>query len=389
LVVGMLIGTWIAGGIVPMFIVYGLELISPRHFLVAACVICCVVSLATGSSWTTAGTVGIALIGIGQGLGLPLAWTAGAIISGAYFGDKMSPLSDTTNLAPAVAGAGLFEHVRHMVATTAPSLVIALMLYGWMGHQHGAAAADLTAVRSIALGLQAKFAITPWLLVPPAVVFALVLARVPALPALFVGVLLGGACAGVFQGRRLGEVLTTAYGGFKAETGVAAVDTLLTRGGMESMYATIAIILCAMCFGGVMEKSGMLGVLAAAVLRRARGAGGLIAATLGTAVGVNVLAPDQYLSLVVPGRMYRNAYRDAGLHPKNLSRALEDAGTLTSPLVPWNSCEAYMHATLGVFPFAYLPFAFFNLINPLVSLLYGYLGWTITRLPPVAPPAPR
>lgn len=389
LVVGMLIGTWIASGVVPLLIVYGLKLLSPHVFLFATCLICAVVSLATGSSWTTAGTVGIALIGIGTGLGVPLPMVAGAIVSGAYFGDKMSPLSDTTNLAPAVAGSELFEHVRHMIFTTGPSLAIALVLYLLVGLRYGGDRVATGSVEAIVGGLTANYVITPWLLVPPLLVIAMVVLKMPALPALLIGTVLGGIGASVFQGVSLARLLDIAYNGFTATTGVKAVDDLLTRGGMASMYGTIGIILCAMCFGGVMEKSGMLGRIAAAILHLARGTGGLIAATLATCLGTNIVAPDQYLSIVVPGRMYREAYRKAGLHPKNLSRCLEDAGTLTSPLVPWNSCGAYMYATLGVFPFAYLPFAFLNLINPLVSALYGYTGWTIARLPaePAAAPA--
>ncbi|HYC72863.1 MAG TPA: Na+/H+ antiporter NhaC [Opitutaceae bacterium] len=382
LVVGALIGTWIAGGIVPMLIVYGLKLLSPDYFLVAACAVCGVVALATGSSWTTAGTVGIAFIGIGQGLGIPPALTAGAIISGAYFGDKMSPLSDTTNLAPAAAGSELFEHVRHMAWTTGPSLVIALILYWLIGLRYGADSASLDTIRAITDGLNQEFSISPWLLIPPLLVLVMVVAKVPALPAVFAGTVLGGLFASLTQDASFGRVLEVAYAGYKAETGVAAVDELLTRGGIESMYGTIGIILFAMCFGGVMEKSGMLGTIAASILRLAKGTGGLVTATLGTAMGVNIIAPDQYLSIVVPGRMYREAYQQAGLHPKNLSRALEDAGTLTSPLVPWNSCGAYMYATLGVFPFAYLPYAFLNLVNPLVSAIYGWTGFTIEKLPP-------
>jgi NhaC family Na+:H+ antiporter len=381
LVVGMLIGTWIAGGIVPMLIVYGLKLISPQYFLLATCLCCAVVSLTTGSSWTTAGTVGIAFIGIGTGLGIPLPMVAGAIISGAYFGDKMSPLSDTTNLAPAVAGSELFEHVRHMAWTTGPSMGLALIMYGLLGLRYGSDSASLETVQVIQETLTRSYVVTPWLLLPPGLIFAMVAFRVPALPAVLIGAVIGGVFATLFQGTSLAAALDIAYNGVKADTGVAAVDELLTRGGMSSMYGTIGIVLCAMCFGGVMEKSGMLGTLAEAILRRARSTGGLISATLGTCIGSNLVAPDQYLAIVVPGRMYREAYREAGLHPKNLSRALEDSATLTSPLVPWNSCGAFMFATLGVFPFAYAPYAFLNLINPLISALYGWTGWTIERLP--------
>lgn len=381
LAVGMLIGTWIAGGIVPMLIVYGLKLISPEYFLLAACLCCSVVSVATGSSWTTAGTVGIAFIGIGTGLGIPLPMVAGAIISGAYFGDKMSPLSDTTNLAPAVAGSDLFEHVRHMAWTTGPSMLIALALYWLLGLRYSSESAPLEAVQLISTTLGHAYTITPWLLVPPVLILVLVALRVPALPAVLIGALTGGLFATLVQGTGLAVVLDIAYNGVKGQTGVPAVDELLSRGGMSSMYGTIGIIFCAMCFGGVMEKAGMLGTIAEAVLRRARSTGALITATLGTCIGSNIIAPDQYLSIVVPGRMYREAYRKAGLHPKNLSRALEDSATITSPLIPWNTCGAFMFATLGVFPFAYAPYAFLNLINPLVSALYGWTGWTITKLP--------
>lgn len=382
LVVGMLIGTWIAGGIVPMLIVYGLKLISPDYFLVAACACCAIVSLATGSSWTTAGTVGIAFIGIGTGLGIPLPLVAGAIVSGAYFGDKMSPLSDTTNLAPAVAGSELFEHVRHMMWTTGPSMTIALLLYWVIGLNYGGDGAALDNVQVITSTLEKSYHITPWLLIAPVLVLIMVALRMPALPAVFIGSIVGGIIATVAQGVSLASVLDLAYNGVKAGTGVAAVDELLSRGGMSSMFGTIGIILCAMCFGGVMEKSGMLGVIAAAILRLAKGTGGLITATVATCLGSNIVAPDQYLAIVVPGRMYRDAYRKAGLHPKNLSRALEDSATITSPLVPWNSCGAFMFATLGVFPLAYAPYAFLNLINPLISIFYGWTGWTITKLPP-------
>lgn len=385
LIVGMLIGTWIASGIVPTLIVYGLKLLAPGAFLAATCAICAVVSLVTGSSWTTAGTVGIALIGVGTGLGVPLPMVAGAIVSGAYFGDKMSPLSDTTNLAPGIAGAELFEHVRHMIWTTGPSFVIALALYWVVGLRYSGGQVDRASVDAIINSVAGAYRVTPWLLVPPVLVLTMVVFRVPALPALLIGAIVGGVWASVFQGVSLPNILTISYDGFVAQTGNKAVDELLSRGGMSSMYGTVGIIICAMCFGGVMERSGMLGRLAEAILSLAKSRGGLVTATLGTCVGMNIVASDQYLSIVVPGRMYRSAYERLGLHPKNLSRCLEDAGTLSSPLVPWNTCGAYMFATLGVFPFAYLPFAFLNLINPLVSALYGYTGWTMTKITKPAP----
>ena len=374
MVVGMLIGTWIAAGIVPLMIVAGLKLLAPGVFLPATCVICAVVSLVTGSSWTTAGTVGIALIGVGGGLGFPLPMVAGAIISGAYFGDKMSPLSDTTNLAPGVAGAELFEHVKHMAFSSLPSLVVALMGYVLLGWTHGVGEADVTAVETILGGLESGFTLSPWLWLGPLLVLGLVIAKVPAL---LVGVVVGVVGAVSVQGASLGAVLGVAYDGFSSATGIPAVDELLSRGGLSSMYGTIGLIICAMSLGGVMEHAGFLERLANAILGLARSRGGLVTSTLATCVGMNVVAADQYLAIVVPGRMYRAAYARAGLHPKNLSRALEDGGTITSALVPWNTCGAYMFATLGVFPFAYLPYAFFNLASPLMSMLLGYTGWTM------------
>lgn len=386
LVVGMLIGVWIASGVVPMLIAWGLQLLSPTWFLAAACIICAVVSLVTGSSWTTAGTVGVALIGVAQGLGVPLAMAAGAIISGAYFGDKMSPLSETTNLAPGVVGVDLFEHIRHMLFTTVPSIIIALILYALIGLFYSGGQMEASDLAAYVAGLEEAVTMSGWLLVPPVLVLVLVIRRVPALPALVVGVVAGGIAAMVLQGESLAGVLVVAYEGFVAETGNAAVDDLLSRGGMSSMYGTVILITCALCFGGIMERSGMLGRIAEGILSVAHSRGGLIGATLGTCFGINLVAADQYLSIVVPGRMYRPAYQRRGLHLKNLSRAMEDGGTITSPLIPWNSCGAYMFATLGVFPLAYLPFAFLNLINPLVSALYGFTGWTLTPSPAQSEP---
>lgn len=388
LVIGILIGTWILSGVVPTMVYFGLKLISPSVFLLATCSICSIVSLATGSSWATAGTVGIAMIGVGSGLGIPLPMVAGAIVSGAYFGDKMSPLSDTTNLAPAVAGSDLFSHVRHMLYTTMPSLAIALVLYTVIGMRFAGGRLDTSGVGEILATLETRFTISAWLLLVPGLVFVLVIKRMPALPALLLGAIAGGVCAMVVQGAPLSEVLIVSNDGYTSSTGVAAVDGLLTRGGLISMFPTLSIIITAMCFGGVMERSGMLESLASVILRFAKSTGSLIAATICTCIGMNIIAPDQYLSIVLPGRMYREAYQRAGLDPKNLSRALEDAGTLSSPLVPWNTCGAYMTATLGVFSFAYLPYAFLNLICPVVSIIYGYTGFTIARIAPIPAPEP-
>jgi Na+:H+ antiporter, NhaC family len=380
MIVGMLIGTWIASGIVPVMIHYGLQLLSPTYFLLATCLICSLVSLSTGSSWSTAGTVGIALIGVGNGLGIPAHITAGAIISGAYFGDKMSPLSDTTNLAPAVAGTDTFTHIRHMVYTTVPSLIIALILYTVIGFRYSQDNLQLETIRLILTTIESHFVVTPFLLIPPALVIAMVIFRIPALPALLGGAFLGGLLAVFVQNVPLKEILDIAQNGFVADTGVIAVDDLLSRGGMESMLSTVALVMCALSFGGVMERTGMLSVLAGTILKFAKSRGQLVTSTIATTMTMNVIAPDQYLSIVVPGRMYREAFERKGLAAKNLSRCLEDGGTITSPLIPWNTCGAYMWVTLGVYPFAYLPFAFMNLINPLVSIFYGFTGLTMHKI---------
>jgi NhaC family Na+:H+ antiporter len=379
LIIGMIIGTWILAGIVPALIYYGLQILSPGFFLVTAAIICCIVSLATGSSWTTAGTVGIALIGIGQGFGIPLPMVAGAIVSGAYFGDKMSPLSDTTNLAPAMAGATLFDHIRHMVYTTTPSLLIALALYYFIGRNYASNDLDYSQIELMLHSLASQFRINLWLLLPPLLVIVIVVARVPAIPGLTVGVVIGAIWAGLFQKAGMTAIIRAAHYGFVSETGVKAVDALLTRGGLDSMMWTISLILCAMTLAGVLESTGILNSLATAIVKLARNTGSLVLATVCACIGTNLVAGDQYLSIVVPGRLFKPLYAQRRLKPKNLSRVLEDAGTLSSPLVPWNTCGAFMYTTLGVYPFVYLPFAFLNLINPLVSIFYGFTGLTMEK----------
>jgi NhaC family Na+:H+ antiporter len=379
LVIGLLVSTWIQAGIVPAMIAYGLDLLSPSVFLAAACLICSLVSLATGSSWSTAATVGIALIGVGEGLGIPRPMIAGAVISGAYFGDKMSPLSDTTNLAPAMAGAKLFDHVRHMVYTTGPSLILALAGFVFLGWGRSGSA-DTTQVDAIRAAIDSAYVIHPLLLAGPVLVIVMVVLRIPALPALIGGTLLGAIIAFLVQGVPVGDILRAAFEGAASDTGNKLVDGLLSRGGFSSMFSTVALIICAMCFGGVMECSKMLESIARSMLYFAKGVGGLVAATLLTCIGMNILASDQYLAIVVPGRMYRDAYAQKGLAPKNLSRALEDAGTLTSPLIPWNTCGAFMIATLGLTPWVYVPYCFLNLINPVISSIYGFTGLTMHKL---------
>jgi NhaC family Na+:H+ antiporter len=380
MVVGTLIGTWIMGGIVPSMIYYGLKVLSPGIFLVATLIICSIVSLGTGSSWSTAGTVGVALVGVGQGLGVPVAMVAGAIISGAYFGDKMSPLSDTTNLAPAVAGTDIFSHIRHMVYTTGPGYIISIILYGLLGTRFSGGGMKAENIEVILSTIKSNFFIHPILLLPPLLVIVMVVKKIPPLPALLGGTALGGIFAIIAQSRPLAEVIQAAQSGYVSQSGVKMVDDLLTRGGLESMMPTVALIICALSFGGIMEKTGMLEVLARALLKRVKRTGSLVATTIFSCIGLNAVASDQYIAIVIPGRMYKNAFDERGLHPKNLSRCLEDAGTLSSPLIPWNSCGAFMGATLGVNPLLYLPFAFLNLFTPLVSLFYGYTGITMEKI---------
>jgi NhaC family Na+:H+ antiporter len=388
MIVGLLIGVWIASGVVPVMIYYGLKILAPGYFLVATALTCALISLATGSSWSTAATVGLAMMGVGQALGIPGGMTAGAVISGAYFGDKMSPLSDTTNLAPAVAGTQLFTHIRHMVYTTVPALIIALVIFTIIGVIRPASGSVETADYLLMVStLQESFNLTPWLLLAPAAVLFLVWKKTPALPALVVGVVIGAVLLLIFQrvpdggwAGNIGVLVESLYTGYVSETGVASVDELLTRGGLSYMMDTIALIIVALSFGGIMEASGMLERLAAAILTLARSTGTLISVTIFSCFGMNILASDQYLAIIVPGRMYRTAFLKRNLHPKNLSRALEDSATLTSPLIPWNTCGAYMSGVLGVSCFAYLPFAFLNLASPLISMFYGFTGITIQKI---------
>lgn len=380
MIIGMVIGTWILSGIVPTMIYYGLKILSPSIFLVATLLMSSIVSLATGSSWTTAGTVGIALMGVGMGLGIPAPMIGGAIISGAYFGDKMSPLSDTTNLAPAMAGATLFEHIKHMIFTTGPSYIISIIFFLILGFRYSGNELNLGMINEINAGLEASFNLNPLLLIVPVVVIGIVIMKVPAIPGLFGGAILGGLAAIFVQGSTLGQVVDSLHYGFVSESGIASVDDLLTRGGLDSMMWTISLILCAMIFGGVMEKTGMLQALASEILKLAKSTGTLVVATILTALGMNALAGDQYLAIVIPGRMFKDAYAERNLHPKNLSRVLEDSGTLTSPLIPWNTCGAFMIATLGLAPWTYVPYCILNLVNPLVSIFYGFTGITMEKL---------
>lgn len=337
MIVGVLIGVWILGGVVPTLVYYGLQVMSPGYFLVAATLICAVASLATGTSWGTTGTIGVALMGVGAGLGLPLPMVAGAVLSGAYFGDKMSPLSDTTNLAPAMVGTDLYTHIRHMIPTTGVSITISLALYLWIGMSYAGTTGDLGRIDGILETLSAEFVISPILLLPPLLVMVVSFRKMPAIPGIALGALAGLVCAFLVQGAGFEAGMNAAFSGFTGETGNADVDDLLTRGGLESMLYTISLIIVAMMFGGVMQKTGQLRVVAERILKMANSTGSLVLSTALTAVGSNFLLCDQYMSLVMTGRMYADAYRERGLAPENLSRVTEDAGTVTDPLVPWGS----------------------------------------------------
>lgn len=380
MVIGSIIGTWILSGTVPTMIFYGLQILSPSIFLLATAIICAVVSISTGSSWTTAGTVGIALLGIGVGLDIPSGMVAGAIISGAYFGDKLSPLSDTTNLSPAMAGSNIFDHIRSMLYTTVPAFIIALIIYTILGLNYAGSEIDVSQINSITNALSDNFNISPLLLIPPIAVIIIVILKVPALPGLITGAILGGIFAMIFQGADFGSVINAAHYGFEIESGVEIVDDLLSRGGLDGMMWTVSLILIALTFGGILEQTGMLHAVGRAILKLANSTGSLILTTILTCIAVNLLTGDQYLSLVVPGRMYRDPYKDKGLHASVLSRTLEAGGTVTSPLIPWNTCGAFMMATLGVHPFVYAPFAFLNLLVPLINIFYGYTGFGVRRL---------
>jgi len=394
LCVGALIGTWMMAGTVPAMIYYGLKLLNPETFYAVTALICAIASVSIGSSWTVAGTLGVALVGVALGLGLSPAITAGAIVSGAYFGDKMSPLSDTTNLAAAVVGVNLFDHIRHMVWTTGPSFIIALVIYLFIGSGTEVATDELQLSATMA-ALASSFDITPLALLPLLIVFLMAVRKFPPLPTIFLGAILGGltaiwlqpdvvaAFAGdAGQGRALAMtrgVWMALSDGYASNTGTPEVDGLLSRGGMSSMLTTVWLIICALSFGAVMEQAGFLARLIQSALRAARSTGSFFATIALTCIGTNIVAGDQYIAIVVPGKMYEAEIKRRGLARRNLSRIIEDSGTLTSPLVPWNTCGAYMAATLGVATFAYLPFALFNLINPVVSVLYAYLGITIAR----------
>ncbi|AOW18543.1 Na+/H+ antiporter NhaC [Polaribacter vadi] len=384
--VGALAGTWLVSGIIPAMVYYGLQVLSPAIFLPASVIIAAIISIATGSSWTTSATVGIALIGIGSALGIPTGMIAGAVISGAYFGDKMSPLSDTTNLAPAMAGTDLFTHIKYMAYTTVPTIIITLIVFAILsGTIDTTGNADIS---NLLASINNTFNITPWLFLVPGIVIAMILMKTKPLVALGVGVLLAAVFAFIFQGDVL-ESLSTSK--FQAIINSILVDTniqtddeklseLFSSGGMNGMLWTIFLIICAMVFGGVMDAIGALAKITKSLLAVATSVFGLFASTVVSCLGLNIVASDQYLALVIPGKMFKKAYEDKGLAPENLSRTLEDSGTVTSVLIPWNTCGAYQSGVLGVDVGDYFFYAIFNYLSPIMTLLFAAFNLKIRMI---------
>lgn len=393
LLIGSLAGTWLISGVVPAMVYYGLKVINPTYFLVTAVVVCAIVSLVTGSSWSTVATIGVALIGIGRTLGFNDSVVAGAIISGAYFGDKMSPLSDTTNLAPAMAGTDLFTHIRYMVYTTVPTMVITLFIFTIIGFNFDYVPGQ-TDVAVVQQAIQEHFNIHLGLFLVPVILFTIILLKIPALPSLLIGTLLGGVFALLFQPEIIRQiagsegnsiqasytaVMQAMFGDVTISSSNSTVNGLLSTGGMAGMMNTVWLILSAMIFGGVMEAAGLLERITRPIVERAKSTGSLVASTVVSCIFFNTTASDQYIAIVVPGRMFKDTYAKKGLKPEVLSRTLEDSGTVTSALVPWNTCGATQAKVLGVPTIDYLPFAFFNLISPLMTILFAYLNIKIRR----------
>ncbi|WP_034261905.1 Na+/H+ antiporter NhaC [Altibacter lentus] len=393
LMVGALAGTWLISGIIPTMIYYGLQVLNPTIFLASCVIICAIISVATGSSWTTSATVGIALIGIADALGISLGMTAGAVLSGAYFGDKISPLSDTTNLAPAMAGTDLFTHIRYMLYTTVPTISVTLLIFIIIGLNIDTAGTADTS--EILAAVESAITVSPWLFVVPLLVIVLIVKKTPPLIALLIGTLLGGIAALIFQPDIVASIgggtsldFTSGYKGvmnaITVDTAIptenAALKDLFSAGGMSGMLGTIWLILCAMVFGGVMDAIGALSAISKALLKLFHTTFGLFASTVASCLALNVTASDQYLAIVVPGKMYAKAFKEKGLAPENLSRTLEDSGTVTSVLVPWNTCGAYQSGVLGVSVADYFVYAFFNWMSPFTTLLFAAFRIKIRQL---------
>lgn len=396
LVVGMLSGSWMISGVVPTLIYYGVQILSPKYFLVSACVICSLVSLLSGSSWTTIATLGVALLGVGHALGISDAWTAGAIISGAYFGDKMSPLSDTTILASSSARVDIFEHIRYMTYTTVIALTASLVIFLLAGF--GVATSGAVNVEQYTHGLSQKFNISLWTLVVPLLTGVLIAKRVPSLIVLFASSIMAGIVALALQPHILAEVAgagnlgTTAtlvkglfityYGSTALDTGFAALNDLVSTGGMAGMLNTVWLIICAISFGAAMIASGMLESLTQVLIKRISSRTGLVSTTVSSGLLLNLTTGDQFISIVLTANMFRDVYRQQGYESRLLSRTTEDAVTVTSVLVPWNTCGMTQATVLGVPTLVYLPYCFFNLLCPVVTILVAAIGWKIKRVAP-------
>lgn len=368
-IIGVLIGIWILAGVVPTMIYYGLMILKPSIFLVATVLITSITSLATGTSWGTAGTMGIALMGIASGLGIPAPVTAGAVLSGAYFGDKMSPLSDTTNLAPAMAGTDVFTHIKAMFKPTLLAYGLTLLIFGFLSLKYKGASADLSNVDVIANGLKESFTISPILLLAPLVVIISIAKKLPAVPGISLGIIIAAIMGPIYQGVNFGDILSAGLNGYVSNTGLEAVDKLLTTGGLNNMMSSISLTIIAMMFGGIAEETGILEAIVKKFLHRVQSVVGLVISTILTCFFTNATMPEQYISIVVPGRMFKNEYMDRKIDPRLLSSTLESGGTVTSAMIPWNTCGTYMSTVLGVSTVHYLPFLFFNLLMPLIQVI--------------------
>lgn len=368
-IIGVLIGIWILAGVVPTMIYYGLMILKPSIFLVATVLITSITSLATGTSWGTAGTMGIALMGIASGLGIPAPVTAGAVLSGAYFGDKMSPLSDTTNLAPAMAGTDVFTHIKAMFKPTLIAYGLTLLIFGFLSLKYKGASADLSNVDVIAKGLKESFTISPILLLAPLVVIISIAKKLPAVPGISIGIIIAAILGPIYQGVNFGDILSAGLNGYVSNTGLEAVDKLLTTGGLNNMMSSISLTIIAMMFGGIAEETGILEAIVKKFLHRVQSVVGLVISTILTCFFTNATMPEQYISIVVPGRMFKNEYKDRKIDSRLLSSTLESGGTVTSAMIPWNTCGTYMSTVLGVSTVHYLPFLFFNLLMPLIQVI--------------------
>ncbi len=379
LIIGMIISTWIASGIVPALIYFGLDFIVAKWFLPSILLLCIIMSVLTGSSWTTIGTIGVAAIGMGQGVGLPAGPVAGAIVSGAFFGDKLSPLSDSTNLTSAIVKVDLYDHIKHMLYTTIPAALLSLGLFSFIGFSFADGADSAVAARNLQMYLQEHFVFSLWLLIPPCVVIAMIVKKTPPIPSLLTGVMLGVLVQVFIQGQAVEDVLHYLYHGYSISTDQSQIDALLSGGGLESMYSVVILGILSLAFGGIMNATGMLEVIVKNMKQMVKNQGRLVLTTLTTSIMVNIIGANQYLAVILPGQMYENCYKKLNLHRKNLSRALESGGTLTAPLVPWNTSGVFILAVLGVDALTYAPFAFICWITMIITAIFSFANFAMEK----------